>query len=214
MGYYRRFIKGFSKIAAPLNKLLEKKKPLVWTEECTKAYQELKDLLLKEPVVAYPDFSVPFRLYTDASNISLGAILTQKQEGRERIICCTGRTFNKSEQNYSATKKECLAVVWGIKNFCNYLIANHLKVYTNHYSLQWLRSMKNESTLLHRWAVQLEDYDSEILHRQSKNQGHVDVLSRLPMDKVQFLGREKTILQTAEDTTQVLECIHKDGHLG
>ena len=90
---------------------MEKNRPFVWTEECTKAYQELKDLLLKEPVVAYPDFSIPFRLYTDASNIGLGAILAQKQKGRERIICCASRTLNKLEQNYSATKKECLAVV-------------------------------------------------------------------------------------------------------
>ena len=111
LGYYRQFIKGFSKIAGPLNKLLEKNKPFVWTVECTKAYQELKDLLLMELVVAYPDFSVSFRLYTDASNIGLGAILVQKQEGRERIICCASRTLNKSEQNYSATEKECLALV-------------------------------------------------------------------------------------------------------
>ena len=214
VGYYRRFIKRFSKIAAMLNKLLEKKKPFMWTEECTKAYLELKDLLLKKPVVAYPDFSLPFRLYTDALNIGLGAILAQKQEGRERIICCTSKTLNKSEQNYSATKKECLAVVWGIKNFRNYLIANHFKVYIDHHSLQLLRSMKNESALLHRWAAQLEDYDFEILHRPGKNQGHVDALSRLPMDKVKFLGQEKTILQTAEDTAQVLERIHKGGHLG
>ena len=174
VGYYQRFIKGFSKIAAPLNKLLEKNKTFVWTTECMAAYQELKELLLKEPVVAYPDFSVPFRLYTDASNVGLGAILAQKQEGKEKIICCSSRTLNKSEQNYSATKKECLAVVCGIKNFRNYLIANHFKVYTDHYSLQWLRSMKSESTLLHRWAVQLEDYDFEVLHRPGKNQGHVD----------------------------------------
>ena len=133
VGYYRRIIKRFSKIAASLNKLLEKNKPFVWTEECTKAYQELKDLLLKEPVLAYPDFSVPFRLYADASNIGLGAILMQKQEGREKIICCSSRMFNKSEQNYSAIKKECLAVVWGIKNFRDYLIANHFKAYTDHY---------------------------------------------------------------------------------
>ena len=73
--------------------------------------------------------------------------------------------------------------------------------------------MKNESTLLHRWAFQLEDYDFEILHRPGKNQGHVDALSRLPMDKVQFLGPGKTVLQTAEDTAKVLERIHKDGHL-
>ena len=74
--------------------------------------------------------------------------------------------------------------------------------------------MKNESALLHRWAAQLEDYDFEILPRPGKNQGHVNALSRLPMDKVKFLGQEKTILQTAEDTAQVLEHIHKYGHLG
>ena len=132
LGYYRRFIKRFSKIAAPLNKLLEKNKPFVWTAECMKAYQELKELLLKGPVVAYPDFSIPFRLYTDAWNIGLGAILAQKQEGKERIISCASRTLNKSEQNYSATKKECFAVVWGFKNFRNYLIANNFKVCTGH----------------------------------------------------------------------------------
>ena len=84
----------------------------------------------------------------------------------------------------------------------------------DHYSLQWLHSMKNESTLLHRWAAQLEDYDFEILHRPGKNQGHVDALSRLPMDKVQFLGLGKTVLQTAEDIAQVLQRIQKDRHLG
>ena len=73
--------------------------------------------------------------------------------------------------------------------------------------------MKNESALLHEWAAQLEDYDFEILHRPGKNQGHVNALSRLPMNKVQFLGPGKTVLQTAEDTAQVLERIHQDGHL-
>ena len=81
MGYYQRVIKGFSKIAAPLNKLLKQNIPFVWMEECTKAYQELKDLLLKEPVVAYPDFSVPFRPYTNASDIGLGAISRAKKGG-------------------------------------------------------------------------------------------------------------------------------------
>ena len=85
--YYRRFIKGFSNIAAPLNRLLEKNKPFEWTEECMAAYKQLKALLLQRPVVAYPDFSVLFRLYTDASNVRLGAILAQQQDGKERIIC-------------------------------------------------------------------------------------------------------------------------------
>ena len=93
------------------------------------------------------------------------------------------------------------------------MIANHFKVYMDHYSLKWLRSVKSESALLHRWAAQLEDYDFEVLHRPGKNQGHVDVLSRLPMDMVHLLGKEKTILTSTEDMVQVLEQIHKDGHL-
>ena len=88
VGYYRRFIQGFSKIAAPLNRLLEKNHSFQWNDECTQTFQELKALLLGEPIVSYPDFAVPFRLYTDASNIGLGAILAQQQGGRERVICC------------------------------------------------------------------------------------------------------------------------------
>ena len=214
VGYYRRFIKGFSNIAAPLNRLLEKNKSFEWTDECMAAYEKLKAVLLQRPVVAYPDFSIPFRLYTDASNVGLGAILAQQQEGKECIICCASRTLSKSEQNYSATKKECLAVVWGIKNFRNYLIANHFKVYTDHYSLQWLLSMKHESALLHRWAAQLEDYDFEVLHRPGKNQGHVDALSRLPLDNVNLLGADKTTLGMLEATKEVLQQLHEGGHLG
>ena len=210
VGYYHRFIKGFSKIAAPLNRLLEKNRPFKWDDKCTQAYQELEALLLQELVVAYPDFTVPFRLYTDASNIGLGAILAQQQEGKERIICCASRTLNSAEQNYSTTKKECLTVVWGIRNFRNYLIANHFKVYTDHYSLQWLRAMKNESALLHCWAAQL-DYDFEVLHRPGKNQGNVDALSRLPTDSIHLLGHGKVTLATEEEIREVLEKIHQDG---
>ena len=88
VGYYRRFITNFSKIAAPLFRLLEKNSEYQWTEECKRAFLELKRRLLKEPIVAYPDFHLPFRLYTDASNIGLGAVLAQVQGGKEKIICC------------------------------------------------------------------------------------------------------------------------------
>ena len=164
-------------------------------------------------MVACPDLTVLFRIYTDASNISLGTILAQQKGGKERIICCASRTLTKAEENYSATKKECLAVVCGIKNFRNYLIANHFKVYTDHYSLQWLCELKHESALLLRWVAQLEDYDFEVLRRPGKNQGHMDVLSRLPADNIHLLGQGKVALATEEKTREVLERIHQDGHL-
>ena len=113
VGYYRRFIRKFSGKAAPLNALLHKDQEWSWTSQCQEAFELLKGEISQKPVSAYPDFSKPFRLYTDASNLGLGAILAQYQEGKERIICCASRTLNNAETNSSTTKKECLAIVWG-----------------------------------------------------------------------------------------------------
>ena len=82
------------------------------TPQCQEAFDLLKGEISRKPVSAYPDFNKPFRLYTDASNFGLGAILAQYQEGKERIICCASRTLNNAETNYSTRKKECLAIVW------------------------------------------------------------------------------------------------------
>ena len=141
VGYYRRFIKKFSDKGAPLNALLHKDHPWSWTPQCQEAFKLLKGEISRKPVSAYLDFSKPFRLYTDVSNVGLGAILAQKQEGKERIICCASRTLNNAETNYSTTKKECLAVVWGVHIFRPFLVATHFEILTDHYALQWLRSM-------------------------------------------------------------------------
>ena len=112
VGYYRTFVKRFSDKAAPLNALLRKEQAWKWTPECPNAFEVLKGEITARPVSAYPDFSKPFRLYTDASNIGLGAILAQRQNGKEKIICFASHTLNNAESNYSTTKKECLAIVW------------------------------------------------------------------------------------------------------
>ena len=186
VGYYRRFIKRFSDKAAPLNTLLRKDQTWKWTQECQEAFEALKGEIVSRPISAYPDFSKPFRLYTDASNLGLGAILAQKQKGKEKIICCASRTLNNAETNYSTTKKECLAIVWGVQVFRPFLVATHFEILTDHYALQWLRSMKSTSAILHRWAAALEDYRFTILHRPGKLQGHVDALSRLPTENLVF----------------------------
>ena len=106
--YYRRFVKGSANIAAPLHRLLVKEVTWSWSAGCDQAFQTLKDRLIQPPIAAYPDFSQPFRLYTDASNEGLGVILAQKQDGKERVIACASRTLSTSEKNYSTTKKACL----------------------------------------------------------------------------------------------------------
>ena len=213
IGYYRRFIKSFSDKAAPLNRLLHKDHPWEWTTQCQEAFELLKKEILKKPVSAFPDFQKPFRLYTDASNIGLGAILAQNRDGKECIICCASRTLNQAETNYSATKKECLAIVWGIQTFRPFLIATKFEVITDHYSLQWLRTMKNESALLHRWAAALEDFQFVVLHRPGKQQGHVDGLSRMPLHDHTFTVEGKVRVNDLE-ALDIIKAIHKEGHLG
>ena len=111
VGYYRRFIKDFAKIAAPLNRLLQggrttsKNTPVVWSTTCEQAFCQLKSALVSSPILAYADFSLPFRLYTDTSLDGLGAVLSQVQDNKERVIAYASRSLHpteKNNQNYSS----------------------------------------------------------------------------------------------------------------
>ena len=180
-GYYRRYVKGFAAIAAPLHALTRKDALFHWSEDCQSAFDQLKVRLTTSPITAFPDFSKEFRLYTDTSTAGLGAILAQIRDGKERIICCASRALNKAEKSYPATKLECLAIVWAVAKFRPYLMAMPFEVYTDHYALQWLKTMRTGSALLHRWSAALEEYDFTVRHRPGKVQTHVDGLSRLPV---------------------------------
>ena len=158
-GCYRRYVKNFATIAGPLHALTRKDAVFQWSQECQQAFDCLKTLLTTSPITAFPDFNLPFRLYTDASTAGLGAILAQVQEGKERIICCASRSLNQAEKAYPATKLECLAIVWAVAKFCPYLMSMSFEVYTDHYALQWLKTMHTGSALLHHWSAALEEYD-------------------------------------------------------
>ena len=181
-GYYRRYVKTFAAIAGPLHALTRKDAVFHWSPECHEAFDHLKTLLTTSPTTASPDFNLPFRLYTDASTAGLGAILAQVQEGKKRIICRASRSLNQAEKAYPATKLECLAIVWAVSKFRPYLMLMSFEVYTDHYALQWLKTMRTGSALLHRWSAALEEYDFTVKHRPGKSQTHVDGLSRLPVD--------------------------------
>ena len=106
--YYRRFVKGYSEIAAPLFKLLSKEndKCFTWTSSCQAAFEDLKSRLVAPPILAYPNFQLQFLLYTDASDSAIGAVLSQMQEGQERVIAYWSRKLQKTERNYSTTERE------------------------------------------------------------------------------------------------------------
>ena len=106
-GYYRKFIKNFSLIAKPLTELTKEKVLFEWTTHCQKSFETLKEKLCTAPVLQYPDYKKFFTLTTDASNVGLGAVLSQD----EHPVCYISRTLTDPEKRYSPTEKELLAIV-------------------------------------------------------------------------------------------------------
>ena len=182
-----------------------------WSADCQDAFNGLKTLLTTSPITAFPDFSLSFRLYTDASTAGLGTILGQVREGRERIICCASRSLNQAEKAYPATKLECLAIVWAVAKFRPYLMAMPFEVYTDHYALQWLKAMRTGSALLHRWSAALEEYDFTVKHRPGKAQTHVDGLSRLPPE---YMLLHLCLLENEDEVQKLTKELHSATHLG
>ena len=176
--YYRRFIKKFAAIAAPLNKLTGKYVQFSWDSECDIAFSTLKSALTSAPILAYPDFSIPFELHTDASSTGIGFALCQSQGGRNRAIAYGGRDLNPAERNYSTTELEALAVVEGIKKFCNYLYGQKFTIYTDHNALRWLMSIKDPNGRLARWALFIQQYDFTIVYKAGSENSDADALSR------------------------------------
>jgi len=149
--YYRRFVKNFSLIAKPLFSLTENTCKFTWDELCDAAFKELKGRLISSPILSFPKEDGQFILDTDTSNHGIGAVLSQVQEGEEKVIAYYSRVFSKTERNYCVTRKELLAVVSSIKFFHHYLYGREFVVRTDHISLKWLMTFRNLEGQLVRW---------------------------------------------------------------
>ncbi|UYV83583.1 hypothetical protein LAZ67_23001537 [Cordylochernes scorpioides] len=179
--YYRRFIKNFSKIAAPLQILLKKDQKFIWTQEQKDSFESLKKALMQKPVLGHFKESAITKLHTDASSYGLGAVLVQIQENQENPIAYASRTLSKAEKNYSTTERECLAVIWAIGKFRPYLYGRPFEVVSDHHSLCWLAGLKDPSGRLARWALKLQDFDATITYKSGVKHKDADCLSRYPL---------------------------------
>jgi hypothetical protein len=176
--YYRKFIKGFSEIASPLYDLTKKNSKFIWTEKCEKSFNTLKDKLISAPVLAYPTKDDAFILDTDASLSSVGAVLSQVQDGVERPISYASKTLSKTQRNYCTTMRELLAAVIFVKHFHHYLWGKKFILRTDHASLTWLTNFKEPEGMLARWLSILGSYQMELIHRAGKEHSNADGLSR------------------------------------
>ncbi|CAN6695308.1 unnamed protein product [Malus baccata var. baccata] len=178
-GFYRQFIKDFSKIAQPLCHLLQKEVTFEFNEACEKAFNHLKDLLTTAPIINPPDWSIPFELMCDASDYALGAVLGQRKNKQPYVIYYASRTLNDAQLNYSTTEKELLAVVFALNKFRSYLIGTKVIVFINHAALKYLLTKKEAKPRLIRWMLLLQKFDIEIRDKKRCENVVADNLSRM-----------------------------------
>ena len=137
-GFYRRFIRDFSKIAKPLYKLLEKDAKFEWDAECQERFKELKEYLTTAPIVRAPDWHLPFKVMCDASDLAVGAVLGHRVEGKPYVVYYVRKTLNEAQRNYTTMEKELLAVVYALDKFRSYLIGSDIVIFTYHSALKYL----------------------------------------------------------------------------
>ena len=176
--YYRRFIQNFATITAPLHKLTEKEEDWKWTPACEEVFEAIRNSLSNDIVQCHPDYDRPFIADCDASDVGMGAILSQvDDDGLERSVTVNSRKFTTAEGKWHIREEEALAIIWALDNFRPFILGTKFLVRTDHSSLEWL--LKAKTGRLGRWALKLAEYGAfTIQHRAGSTHSNVDAFTR------------------------------------
>lgn len=212
VGWLREYTHKFAEIAAPLDRLRGLKGNVNWTAERSAAFDGLKQLFsTSEGVLHFPDFSQPFELFVDASQTGLGAYVAQKgADGHQRLISCASRALTTSERNYSATKRELLAVIWALEKFHDYLAGNRFVLHTDHKPLTFLLTQRHVMPMLNTWVDKLLQYDFEIVHVPGKENVIADALSRKYEEWLLNDSHAANVASVVPGTTRHFRDLHRD----
>ena len=145
VGFYRRFIKDFSKIARLLSNLLNKDVVFKFDEECLAVFQTLKNKVTTVPVMIAPNWSKEFELMCDASDYAVGAVLGQRQDKVFLTIYYASKVLNEAQMNYATTEKEMLAIFFALEKFRSYLVGSKVIIFTDHAAIKHLLTKRNWS---------------------------------------------------------------------
>jgi len=185
-GYYRRFIKEFSKIVAPLTQLTRKDQPFTWTDKCEESFQELKRRLTSAPILVIPDVGKPFEVYCDASHLGLGCVLMKKK----KTVAYASRQLKVHERNYPTHHLELAAIMFALKIWMHYLYDAQFRVFSDRKSLKYSFDQKELNMRQRRWMEFLKDYYFGLLYHLGKANVVADVLSRKAVHTAHLMIKE------------------------
>ncbi|KAK9091791.1 hypothetical protein Sjap_024968 [Stephania japonica] len=201
-GYYRRFVKGFSRIALPLTRLTQKDVEFIWADECKNAFEELKYRLTTAPVHTLPESGRELTVYTDASHSALGCVLMQ--DGR--VVAYASRQLKVHEKNYPVHDLELAAVVFALKIWRHYLYGEKFIVYSDHKSLKYLFTQSELNMRQRRWLEFLKDYDFTLQYHPGKANVVADALSRRRTSRETIATTRTSQFRLLEEASIMMIC--------
>ncbi|KAG8500979.1 hypothetical protein CXB51_003063 [Gossypium anomalum] len=190
-GYYRRFVKGFSMIATPIMRLLQKDVQFEWTKECQQSFEKLKALLTEAPILVQLESGKEFVIYSDASLNSLGCVLMQ--EGK--VVAYVSRQLKPHEKNYPTHDLELAAVVFALKIWRHHLYEERCRVFTDHKSLKYLMTQKELNLRQCKWLELVKDYELIIDYHPGKANVVTDTFSRKSLFALRALNTQLTVFE-------------------
>nr|GEU83666.1 reverse transcriptase domain-containing protein [Tanacetum cinerariifolium] len=179
VGFYRRFIQDFSKIARPMTHLFEKETPFVFSKDCIDSFETLKKKLTEALILVVPNWNLPFELMCDGSDFLIGAVLGQRKTKYFQPIHYASKPMTEAQIHYTTTEKEMLTVVYAFEKFRPCLILSKSIVYTDHSALKYLLSKQDAKLRLLRWVLLLQEFDITIHDKKGSENLAADHLSRL-----------------------------------
>ncbi|XP_054282540.1 uncharacterized protein K02A2.6-like [Macrosteles quadrilineatus] len=217
INYYHAFIPNLSARISCFYDLLHKDHPWVWSDVCSKTFQESKSWVLDSSLLVHNDVKKPIVLTCDASPRGVAAILSHLIDGQERPIAFASKTLSSSERNYSQLHREALALIFGVKKFHKYIYGRHCILQTDHQPLTAIFGSKKgvpsmSAARLQRWALILSAYDLEVRYWKGVDVPHADALSRLPLAEAEPIQLDANFVSHVDVCTEVMNnfCVVKD----
>lgn len=203
--FFRRHIPNFSTIVEPLTRLTKKECKFLWGEEQQRALEKIKHLLSSEPALAFPDYSKPFHIFTDASLVGQGGALMQKDaNGAFKVIAYCSRTLSASERKWPPVQVELSAIIFALREFRGFIYLSEVELHSDHKPLSFLLKKADSAPNLARWLIELQNYNIKIVHVNGKENSLADALSRVPEN-----APEKQVenLEELEDIAEFPVCL-------